>query len=99
MSASAFSPITVPPKNKKRRIGGAREGGASTNSEKMFGSMVPPAGRRPRSPTFSEGDGTEQTRTMLNLLTLRNNKDKAAMEFIRFKNLEKEFNEWYKNKP
>lgn len=100
MSASAFSPITVPPKNKKRRIeGGAREGGASTNSEKMFGSMVPPAGRRPRSPTFSEGDGTEQTRTMLNLLTLRNNKDKAAMEFIRLKNLEKEFNEWYKNKP
>lgn len=98
---SAFSPINVPPKKKRRR----REGGASTDSKKMFGSkmddskMGPPAGRRPRSPTFSEGDGTEQTRTMLNFLTLKNNKDKAAMEFIKHKGLLEEFKQWYKNKP
>ena len=93
---SAFSPITVPPPTKKRR----REGGRSTDSEKMFRSkMPPPAGRRPRSPTFTADDGTETATQMVNLLTLKRNKDKAAMEFIRYKNLEDEFNEWYKNKP
>jgi hypothetical protein len=89
---SAFSPIDVPSQKKRKR------GGASTNSGKMFDSkMGPPAGWRPRSPTFSEGDGTEQTRTMLNLLTLRNNKDKAAMEFIKHEGLLEEFEQWYKN--
>jgi len=62
-------------------------------------SMPPPARRRNRSPTFSEGDGTKTATEMVNLLTLKQNKDKAAMEFIRYKNLEDEFNEWYKNKP
>ena len=89
---SAFSPITVPPPKKRKREG------ASTNSGKMFkSSMAPPAGRRPRSPTFTEYDGTQQTRTMLNLLTLRNNKDKAAMEFIKIKGLYEEFEQWYRD--